>query len=186
MLWPWIFLCASLALAGFDRRCGAERRLPGSPPPPRTGECVAQEEKQCGMKDHPPPPPPAPPPPPPPPARPGVIASCPSEEGGGSSLALTGPVPCKLPNPECPPRGTGPSPREPGKALPVGDLARIPASPTAGMAAHISLKEAQVAAFTVALSGRGKGNWNGWNDKNESKWNPLKDNEKPQGLPPTG
>ncbi|EPY75464.1 growth/differentiation factor 6 [Camelus ferus] len=52
-------------------------------------------------------------------------------------------------------------------------------------ATRISLQGAQVTAFTVAFSG-GKGSWYGWNDKNESKWNPLKDNEKPQGLPLMG
>ena len=38
---------------------------------------------------------------------------------------------------------------------------------------------------SLAFSG-GKGSWYGWNDKNESKWNPLKDNEKPQDQPLTG
>lgn len=79
---------------------------------------------------------------------------------------------------------------KPGGALPLGEPACIPVCPGLSqyreLATGISLKGAQVTAFTVAFSGRGKGNWYGWNDKNESKWNPLKDNEKPQGLPLTG
>lgn len=66
-------------------------------------------------------------------------------------------------------------------------LACIPgsalASPYRELATCISLQEAQITAFTVAFPGGGKGSWYGWNDKNESKWNPLKDNEKPQSLP---
>lgn len=80
--------------------------------------------------------------------------------------------------------GTG----KPGTALALEELAFIPGCPGLSqereLATGISLKGAQV--LSVAFSGRGKGDWYGWNDKNESKWNPLKDNEKPQGLPLMG
>lgn len=100
-------------------------------------------------------------------------------------------MPCDLPSRECSNRGISTENKKARKGpafrrtclytglCPGLSQCREPAT-------GISLKGAQVAAFTVAFSGRGKGNWYGWNDKNESKWNPLKDNEKPPGLPLRG